>query len=257
MLALDYSQTRRFLTAVFMAVALGSLVSSASAASPQPDPSFARANEEFAKGKFGDAIRDYETLVNSKQWSAPLFYNLGNAYFRAGDLGKSILSYERALALDPNQPETAANLALAREDARALELQRDRIDTLFKHATANEFTVIGSVAFWLGLFALMWYIFMARRSAMLAVLFVLCCLVAVGSAVAVYRIEADRASLAIVTGKEVQARLATADNANSVLQLPPGSEVRVLSQRGDWIYALLPNNLRGWIPTTNVQPVRI
>jgi hypothetical protein len=33
-------------------------------------------------------------------------------------------------------------------------------------------------------------------------------------------------ALAIVTGKDVQARLATADTANSVLALPPGSEVK-------------------------------
>jgi len=60
-----------------------------------------------------------------------------------------------------------------------------------------------------------------------------------------------------VTGKDVQARLATADTANSVLALPAGSEIKVLSTRGDWIYAALPNNLRGWIPAKNAERVRL
>ena len=64
-------------------------------------------------------------------------------------------------------------------------------------------------------------------------------------------------ALAIVTGKEVQARLATADTANSVLALPPGSEIKILSTRGDWVYAALPNNLRGWIPAKDTEQVRL
>ena len=63
--------------------------------------------------------------------------------------------------------------------------------------------------------------------------------------------------LAIVTEKEVQARLATADTANSVLALPPGSEIKILSTRGDWVYAALPNSLRGWIPAKSAEQVRL
>ena len=62
--------------------------------------------------------------------------------------------------------------------------------------------------------------------------------------------------LAIVTGDKVDARLATADNANRVLTLPAGSEIKIVSQRGDWIYAALPNNLRGWIPANSAEQVR-
>ena len=64
-------------------------------------------------------------------------------------------------------------------------------------------------------------------------------------------------ALAIVTGKDVQARLATADTANSVLALPPGSEIKILSTRGNWVYAALPNNLRGWIPAKDTEQVRL
>jgi hypothetical protein len=41
------------------------------------------------------------------------------------------------------------------------------------------------------------------------------------------------------------------------LALPVGSEIKILSTRGDWIYAALPNNLRGWIPAKNAERVRL
>jgi hypothetical protein len=63
--------------------------------------------------------------------------------------------------------------------------------------------------------------------------------------------------LAVVTAPNLEARLATADNARSVLVLPPGSEIKVLSKRGDWVYAALPNDLRGWVPAGGAEPVRL
>ena len=88
---------------------------------------------------------------------------------------------------------------------------------------------------------------------------VFCLLISAISTFALYTLERGSGgyALAIVTGKDVQARLATADTANSILALPPGSEVKVLSTRGDWIYAALPNNLRGWIPAKDAEQVRL
>jgi hypothetical protein len=64
-------------------------------------------------------------------------------------------------------------------------------------------------------------------------------------------------SLAIVTAKDTQARVATADTSASVLVLPAGSEVTVLSARGDWTYVALPNDQRGWLPANTLELVRL
>src|SRR5580704_484089 len=88
----------------------------------QTNTPFAKANEEYAAGHFQEAIDGYETLARSGKWSASLFYDLGNAYFRASDFGRAILNYERALALEPRHPEADANLRIARDEAHALEL---------------------------------------------------------------------------------------------------------------------------------------
>src|SRR4029434_9754954 len=77
------------------------------------DTEFTKANQEYAKGNFKEAIASYEALVRADQWNANLFYDLGNAYFRTRDFGRAILNYERALALDRHHPEATANLQIA------------------------------------------------------------------------------------------------------------------------------------------------
>jgi tetratricopeptide (TPR) repeat protein len=220
---------------------------------------FRKANQEYGQGRFKEAITGYEALVRAGQWSANLFYDLGNAYFRTGDFGRAILNYERALALDPHHPEATANLQIARDEAGALELQPSRFERYLRFATANQYAIAAAVAFWLGAFGLTGLLFAPRRSAALtglAICSLLLCAFAVWATATLERGNKGRA-LAIVTAHDVQARLATADTANSVLALPPGSEIKILSTRGDWIYAALPNDRRGWIQAKNAQLVRL
>src|SRR2546423_3904212 len=225
----------------------------------QGEIEFEKANQEFAQGHFKEAISSYEALIRDGQWSANLFYNLGNAYFRIGDFGRAILNYERALALDRHHPEATANLQIARDEARSLEMQPSRLERYLQLATANQFSIVATVAFWIALFSLAALLFRRRRSAAMTALLFVMFLIFAGAIFAIWQLErgSEGRSLAIVTGKDVQARLATADTANSVLALPPGSEIKILSTRGDWIYAALPNTLRGWIPAKNAEQVRL
>jgi tetratricopeptide (TPR) repeat protein len=228
----------------------------AGSSSAQPDPDFTKANQEYAQGHFKEAISGYEALIRAGQLSATLFYDLGNSYFRIGDFGRAILNYERALALERHHPEATANLQIARDEARALELQQSWPERYLRFASVNQYSIAAAIAFWLAAFAIVMLIFARRRSATLIATSIFCLLMSAAASFAVYTLEGGSA-LAIVTGKNVQARLATADTANSVLALPPGSEVKVLSTRGDWIYAALPNNLRGWIPAKDAEQVRL
>ena len=99
----------------------------------QSDGEFSKANQEFAQGHFKEAITGYEAVVRAGRWNANLFYDLGNAYFRAHDFGHAILNYERALAsrnrgVDPNSvdAETAAETFKLDTDSR------DRLRRLFE-----------------------------------------------------------------------------------------------------------------------------
>lgn len=241
------------------AVAIALVCAAARSVRAEQNPAFAKANQDYSEGHFQEAVDGYKNLVKSGQWSANLFYDLGNAWFRLGNFGEAILNYKRALALDPHHPEAAANLALVRDEARALELPRNRFERYIEAGTTTQYSIAASVALWLALFGAARLFFLRRRSPALVSLLIFSTLVFAAAIFVLYSLENGNkgSTLAIVTGKNIEARLATADSAKSVLALPPGSEIKILSQRGDWLYAALPNDLRGWIPTSGAQPVRM
>ena len=230
-----------------------------SLASAQATQQFAKANQEYAAGDFDAAARDYEELIRSGQDTPNLFYNLGNTYFRKKDFGRAILNYERTLTLDPRHPEAQANLRIARDEARALELVPTKMERLLAIATPTQYAVAAAVAFWIFAVSVVVLIFGLRRSRGLVALTMLSLLVFAATALAAWQVArgTNGSGLAIVITDNADARLATADTANRVLALPAGSEIRILSERGDWIYAALPNSLRGWLPAKTAEQVRL
>ena len=68
------------------------------------------ANEAYQHGKYEEAKVDYLQLVHTGHYSADLFYNLGNVWFKLGDPGRAILNYQRALLLNPELDEAKSNL---------------------------------------------------------------------------------------------------------------------------------------------------
>jgi tetratricopeptide (TPR) repeat protein len=217
---------------------------------------FAKANGEYAAEHYQAATEGYEALVRAGESNSALFYDLGNAWYRRGDRARAILNYERALRLDPHHAEATANLQLVRDQTRALELAPQSSDRFLSAIDSADYAWIAAGGLWLGLFFLAAYFFRRSTARILGTLagFAICG----GAVYALYTLENGNrgASLAVVLKKNIEARLATADNANTVLALPPGSEVKLLSTRGDWSYAALPNNLQGWIPTNSAELVR-
>ncbi len=242
----------------FAAVLTASVLLASSASAQQSD-SFAKGNAEYAAGKFREAIELYDGVVRDGQLSAALFYNLGNAWYRAEDLGRAILNYERALALQPRHPEALANLRLVRDKARALELRQTSAERLFAHVTPTQWTMLAAIFFWLAAFPAAALLLRPRRYRAVVALLIFSALACVGSLAGLRILEHGSAgrALAIVTADKMEARLAAADNAGTVLALPAGSEIKILSRRGEWIYAVLPNDLRGWIPAQSAERVRL
>jgi hypothetical protein len=78
-----------------------------------PEQVFDQANQLYQQNKFAEARDAYESVERNGFLSGELYYNLGNAYYKTGDVGKAILNYERALRLMPNDDDLKHNLQLA------------------------------------------------------------------------------------------------------------------------------------------------
>src|SRR5947208_11437033 len=138
-----------------VAIALFTFVLSVTNASAAlNDGRFEKANSEYAASNFKEAISDYGSLVQSGEWSANLFYNLGNAYYRTGDYGRAILNYERALRIDRQHPEAQANLRIARDETHGMELTPSLFERYVGAGSSGGSSVAAAVLFWLAVLLL-------------------------------------------------------------------------------------------------------
>ena len=218
---------------------------------------FEAANQLYDEGKFSEARARYENFSLSGAWTPNLFYNLGNCEYRLGEPGRAMLNYERVLALDPGHPGAKANLALLRVQTGAKVPAPSWEQYAFAGFSPDVWAITAAAAGWVAVFGLA-ALATSRRGGNAG----LWLATIAAAAVAAYGggvlwLSAQERGTAIVVAKSVEARLAPADSAGLSDSLPAGSRVRVLSERGDWIYCELPGESRGWIPQNAIEKVRL
>lgn len=83
-------------------------------ANQDPEQLFSQANEMYKNKDFKKKAAEMYELVEKQDLSSPaLYYNLGNSYFRLGNMPKAILNYERAKKLSPDDEDLKHNLKIA------------------------------------------------------------------------------------------------------------------------------------------------
>jgi tetratricopeptide (TPR) repeat protein len=70
------------------------------------------ANKLYESSEFVEALDLYKKIETDYR-SPILFYNIGNCYFKTGNLPEAIVYYERSLKYDPENQNTLANLKQA------------------------------------------------------------------------------------------------------------------------------------------------
>lgn len=77
------------------------------------EPLLDSAKSNYDKGNFEAAIQYYESILSKGLTSSNLHHNLGDAYFRNGEIGLSILNFEKAIKIDASNEDAKFNLELA------------------------------------------------------------------------------------------------------------------------------------------------
>lgn len=78
----------------------------------EADSLLVKANNLYTEGKYHDAIDTYENILKLGYESPELYYNLGNTYYKQNVIAQTILNYEKALQLAPNDEDINYNLQL-------------------------------------------------------------------------------------------------------------------------------------------------
>jgi tetratricopeptide (TPR) repeat protein len=124
-----------------------------------------QADSAYTTDDFATAAQLYTQAIDSIGSSTALYYNLGNAYYRMGHLGKAIVNYERALRLDPTNQDARDNLEFV--NAKITDKIGDNgtfisntIDNIVSSAHPNTWSMIALISFILMLGGAVVYIFM-------------------------------------------------------------------------------------------------
>jgi len=228
-----------------------------------PQEAFARAEALYQEQRYEEAAEVYESMRALGIEDPTLYYNLGNAYFKAGKIGLSVLSYERALVLAPSDNDARTNLLYANElvadavDEAPLPLAVRWAVDVYRSLQPNFLAGILSVAFVLGGMALTLVLYDAWpqwRSAAIVVL-VLCATLALASGGALgskANAAANRVD-AIVLTENAYVRSGPGDANPRLAEIHEGLKVRVISEREGWFQVTLANGLTGWLRAAEIE----
>jgi len=222
---------------------------------------FYQGNANYSEEKYREAVNDYEEALKSGFAGGPLYYNLGNAYFKNGELGKAILNYSRAARFIPRDADLKANMdyALSRIKGGITIPRRNWAERLlYKLASSfslDELTIFSAVLYLiLSIVIISGVIFRGIRKAC-ARLCVPVLAVLIASLALLY-VQFDAVAIrkeAVVTARNTDARFEPTETATTFFTLNEGETIAVISSRGEWIKVKRSDGKQGWITGSNIE----
>jgi hypothetical protein len=215
-------------------------------------------NEAAARDLYQRAALRYERIAREGGVrNGKLFYNIGNAWFLCGDVGRAILNYRRAQEYISGDPNLEQNLNYARStrlDSFEDTQQAIVLKTLlFWHYDISSGTRSVLFAILGGLFWIAAAVRLVRPGwipgSALIVMGVLAALF-LGSLVA-ESVSGAGQDNGVIVAQQVTARKGDGESYEPSFQEPlhAGTEFRLLQSREDWYQVELPDGRQCWIPS--------
>ena len=223
-------------------------------------------NQSYEAGRYAEAIEMYEKIIATGVADSILYYNLGNAYFKHGDLGRAILNYRRAQRLNPRDTDIAANLAVARaQTVDQLEITAEGSLTNLIQVAENWLTLYEASSLALFLWILLSFLAIVailserlRRFSLWGVA-VLGLLLVIGLISMANRFYTERTyppAVVVIPEVDVTSGPGSTEQYLVEFNLHTGAEVDLLESRPGWRRVALPgNDFQGWVPDEAIEQV--
>ncbi len=249
----------------FLGLLLAFVILPLQGATFSPDSLITRANLYYANGMYEDAIRLYRQVVDSGYAAAELYYNLGNAYFKAHDIPHAILYYERARLLDPGNEDIKYNLELARTYVT------DKVDVLpqfflvawyhwfLDRLPADGWAILSMIFFFFGLLFLSLYL-LARKEGLKRTGFITGVVTLILSAVLFLFAWQSHTMLtahdhAIVMEPSVTVKSSPGEEGTDLFVIHEGMKVKVVDTLDQWTEIRLEDGSKGWLPNEAITKI--
>ncbi len=229
------------------------------------EPLWEDAAADYAAGNWQEALDKYLEIEQLGQTSDRLCYNIANAYYKTGQLGESILYWERALKMNPSNADAKYNLGIARESVL------DRIETvpefiLIKWVRDVKYLLSSNAWAWVALalmllvaLCLLGFRYFHRRGAR-RFAFVVACILFVAAIGAFIFSLSERHDVAaekdaIVMIPVTSVKSSPGEEGKSLFILHEGTKVEILDKLGDWSKVEISDGRQGWIRAADIEAI--
>lgn len=217
-------------------------------------------NKSYDNDNYIVAIDEYEKALEKEcQGNPDVYFNLGNAYFRMGNIGKAILNYKRTLKINPRSPEAKANLKYVSSflQDRIISVRKPIALRIFSgpssYFSMKEIVYLCAFIFLaaMGLIALSFFVQFKRVVYYFASALIIMWLFFFSSFLVGRAINGKKQAIVLV--KESSLRYGPGEKETLKLRVHEGTEIFISEKRGKWYYGKLIDGQNGWIFTGDVE----
>lgn len=210
----------------------------------------------YTTGDYELAITKYEYLLESGIYNYAVYYNLGNCYFKLGELGKTIFFYRKAQKLRPFDLDINFNLNFARskrvDEVKSTELPKlvKLIINLLTYPNINSLAVVSSILYFGVIFiACLSILGKVLPVAQISAKWKIGVTVGFVIVLSIFCINLERINRneGVLLAKVAEVRSAPSEDYTLIFTIHEGMEVRILGERSGWVEIRLPDGLSGWV----------
>ena len=229
------------------------------------DATKAEGDSAYIKDDYTTAIQIYESLLKNGE-SADVYYNLGNSYYKIGEIAKAVLNYERALLMKPGNSDIRANLEVAR--AKTIDKVEPVPEVFFvswTKALINSMSVDawatwGIVSFILFIITLYFFIFskqiMLKKVGFIAGIVFLIVMICSNLFASEQKERLVNRNEAIVMNPSVTVRSTPSESGTSLFILHEGRKVSIKdNSMKEWKEIRLEDGKVGWVPASAIEVI--
>ena len=224
---------------------------------------FAKGNELYEAGDYQKAIESYGSVIAQGYHSTELYYNLGNAHYRNGEIGKAIWAYESALKIDPDHKDALHNLEFVNaQTVEKLDTSRHGfghwLQGLVFSANVNFWTWLSIVLS--VLFSVMAILFIrSQKRSVRNISMISAAIFAFGLVVSLvigknHETHLTTRDNGVVIVEQVKVLVSPLEDADVSYKLGEGAKVNLVSEEKDWVQIDLNGN-KGWVQKKNIWEI--
>lgn len=220
-------------------------------------------NIAYQKLDYDKSIQKYEELIKNNHVSPEVYFNLGNAYFKAGNFAKAILNYERTKKLEPEDEDANFNIKIA--SLKVVDKIESVPEIFYKRWINGLSTVLPSGMFTIIFIIMIWLLFVSatlyvtghsvamRKISFFGIVFFLFFSVASGVIAARSHAIMNVDKQGIIMTSSVYVKSSPDEKGNDLFILHEGTKVDVMDELNNWRKIRIANGSIGWMKIDEME----